>query len=124
MKKLLACILIVYSQVAQPACDKPVTYTFENTPAACTGYLFTPEKELEVRLKVGSYDTLEKLSNKKDELITVMSDRLDGQIRQNVLLSKELESRKNVEFWHSAGFFILGCVITGFIAGQVAGAGK
>ena len=51
MKKLLA-ILITLSMPLNSFsdCPKPVTSLEEGVKAPCTGYLFTPEKELEVRL--------------------------------------------------------------------------
>lgn len=52
MKTLLAIIIALSLPVNTFAaeCSQPVTLLQENTPAPCRGYLFTPEKELEVRL--------------------------------------------------------------------------
>lgn len=51
MKQVLSLLLATSLALpAQAECNKPVTLLNEGTPAPCRGFLFTPEKESEVRL--------------------------------------------------------------------------
>ncbi len=118
IKFILSILLIANTSMAQ------VTYLKKDVPAPYTGYLFTEDKELQVRIKISQYDTLEQLTKKQDELIVILNDRVENQLKQNGLLMDELRDRKNVELWQSLGFFVLGAVVTGFIAGQVSSNGK
>lgn len=59
MKKLLAILITLSMPLNSFAdCPKPVTSLEEGAKAPCTGYLFTPEKELEVRLMKKESDLL------------------------------------------------------------------
>lgn len=71
MKKLVAVILSIsllpISSFAE--CTKPVTSLESGATVPCRGFLFTPEKELEVRILTKQYDLLES-ENKSLNLIT------------------------------------------------------
>lgn len=112
-------LLLLSASIAWGECSKPVTYLTDTTPAPCTGYLFTPEKELEVRTKVLQYDTLDKLVKKQDELIDNLNQRVDLTTKQNSNLFNELQSRSNQEWYVNIAFFIGGALITAYIAANV-----
>lgn len=118
MIKLILSLLLVTS-LSWGECSKPVTYLTDTTPAPCTGYLFTPDKELEVRTKVLQYDTLDRLVKKQDELITNLSERVDLTMKQNANLFNELQSRSNHEWYINVAFFLGGALITAYIASNV-----
>lgn len=82
----------------------------------CTGYLFTPEKEYEVRTESYQFSKLKELTATQDELITVLNQRLDNQLKYSTDLSNELQSRKDKEFWRNSLFFLLGAVVTGAVS--------
>ena len=85
MKKLLCLVLAVcMSTTAFAECTKPVTLLEQGAQAPCNGFLFTKEKEKEVRLMAEDYKlVLEELEykNKKIEL-TLKDLRLSDDIIQ------------------------------------------
>lgn len=118
MKKIISLILSIqiYSGYTFAECSKPVTYLQEGTPAICSGYLFTPEKELDVRLKITNYEKLELIIKKQDELVDVLNKRIEVQLQQNKELNELIATRENETFLHKALFFGLGAVLTGLIS--------
>lgn len=118
MKKAISLILslFLYLEYSFAACDKPVNYLQEGTTTPCSGYLFTPEKELEVRIKIANYDKMELLVKKQDEMINILDSRIKIQIEQNIELSKLNEGNKNEDFYQKVLFFGLGALLTGMIA--------
>lgn len=117
MKNLGAAAIIFFSSLSgYSACDKAVTRLVEGSPALCTGYLFTPEKELEVRLKVSTYDQMEQLVKKQEELNNILTKRVDNLQDLNLKYS-DRESSRN--FYEKFIYFGLGALVTGFIAANV-----
>lgn len=116
LKYILSFSLFITSSMSYGICNNPVTYLQENDKAPCVGYLFTPEKELEVRTKITNYERLENVIQKQDLLIEVLNKRVDNQIQQNINLSNELQRKENETYWQKAGFFLLGAILTGAIA--------
>jgi len=97
MKKLLS--LLLASMLSLPAnadCSKPVTTLEAGTPAPCRGFLFTPEKEHEVRLMGEDYDLTKQeldLKNKKIDLL------IKSQADTDFIVKKE---REQSELWRKA----------------------
>lgn len=104
MNRIIISLLLI-TNLTWAECSKPVTYLTEGSTTSCSGYLFTPDKELEVRTKVLQYDTLDKLVNKQNELIDVLNQRVDLTVKQNVVLYNELQSRSNQEWYINIAFF-------------------
>lgn len=115
MKRIALAILFLSTQ-SFAVCTKPVTLLEEGAKTECTGYLFTPEKELEVRIKVANYDNMEKLVKKTEELNTITENRLNLYIDQNQKLMQTINTQQQTTFLQNAGFFVLGVLITGYIA--------
>lgn len=86
MKKLMALIIALSMPVNSFSadCAVPVKKLEEGSQAPCAGYLFSPEKELEVRVKVKEHNLL------KDEI-----NSLNGIVER--LQKKNLESDKVIE---------------------------
>lgn len=86
MKKVLALIIALSLPINSYAseCPAPVRLLEEGASAPCRGYLFSPEKELQVRMMVKDYSLV------KEELNTLnnMVDRLQ---------KKESESEKIIQ---------------------------
>lgn len=115
----LFCTILLITPLSWAECSKPVTYLKETQPATCSGYLFTEEKELEVRTKVLQYDTLDKLVKKQDELIDNLTQRVDLTSKQNIVLYNEIQSRSDREWYINIAFFLGGSLITAYIASNV-----
>lgn len=75
MKKLLS--LLLATCLALPAqateCSKPVTLLNEGTPAPCKGFLFSPEKESEIRLLNTDYNLMKQELELKDVKIKLLT---------------------------------------------------
>lgn len=112
---LLTFLLISSTSIA---CD-PVKYLEKGSPAPCTGYLFTPEKEKEVRLKVVELEYEKELNISKSKQIELYKQELqfsDERLKlwntEALSLNKELVKRQNNDFLKSALFFLLGAAVT------------
>ena len=73
MKRLISIILLLAAPFSYANCKLPVTYVKEGQPAECSGYLFTIEKEAEVRLIKDQLDNLQAemdIRNKQIEIYT------------------------------------------------------
>lgn len=72
------------------ACSKEVSLLNKGDTAPCTGYLFSPEKEQEVRIKVQQYKLLEEtvqLYQKKEQLYSKQEQYLNQIIDKERQLS-------------------------------------
>jgi len=110
--KYFAAALIFISSTANADCPA-VSYLQEGKPASCTGYLFTPEKELEVRTKVANYDVMTDIVKKQDELIGTMQVRINDITSNNIKLTEALSSQKARDEYQNYAYFILGAVLAG-----------
>jgi len=139
MKKLLAVLLSLSMPLSSFAdCIKPVTSLEQGAQAPCKGYLFTPEKELEVRLTVKEAELLKA----ETEALNLIVDRykkkdvefnkiIDLQIDKTELWKTKAEditlkyvaieeNRTKRDFW----MVVLGVALTvgaGYAVGQAAG---
>lgn len=116
LQYLLISVILLINCIGSAECLKPVTHLSVNELTPCEGYLFSPEKELEVRLKVGSYDQLSLINSKQRELIDTIQQRINIQIEQNLLLVNQLQEREKNDFWKQTGFFLSGVLITTIIS--------
>ncbi|PCI45898.1 MAG: hypothetical protein COB41_00480 [Proteobacteria bacterium] len=120
MTKILSFILCIFLSVpAFGKCDKPVSYLSKGSTVSCTGYLFSPEKELEVRLKVEKYNFLEEYSKTQQDINEILSKRLTDSQEYNQYLSKRLKEERGSKFWRTTLYFGLGVLVTGLIASNV-----
>jgi len=140
MKKFLT-LLLVFSLIlpiqSMADCPKPVTLLEEGTSAPCRGFLFTPQKELEVRLLNEDNKLLGKEIEFKDIKIDKLnkslfeSDKIYDLERQKTelwRLKAEDSTKKLIESEDGRGkrdllFVILGVALTvgaGFAIGQAA----
>ena len=118
MKKALSLFLslIVYSQYTFAACDKPVSYITKGSRAECSGYLFSPELEQEVRGMAQNYEKLKVIVLQQDELIQVLDKRVALQMSvnqnlrdQNDYLTKETVIQKAI--WFGVGVLTTGLIV-------------
>lgn len=110
MKTLIITIFFLFGQVSF-ACDKPVSYLLKGTTTRCDGYLFSPEKEKEVREYAIKFEDMKKLSIKQDGLVQTLTERVYNANVQNVNLRKILESEKSQNNLERIIYFTLGTVI-------------
>lgn len=105
--------------ISWAACQQPVKYLAEGTPAVCSGYLFSPEQEIEVRTKMDRYATMEKLIAQQDVLIGIQNQRVELYQTQVMKLEEFFQYRKDKEWYINIGFFLGGAVLTAVIATNV-----
>lgn len=94
MKKLLCFILVIaMSSQALAECANPVTALDQGAQAPCRGYLFSPQKEKEIRLLNEDYKLLKDEVAYKDTKIKLMGTNLS---LADEILQKE---REKTELW-------------------------
>lgn len=95
MKKLLALFIALSLPINSFAteCQSPVKLLEEGSPAQCRGYLFSPEKELEVRMKIKDYSLLKEENDNLNQIINRLEKK--NQESDKIL---DLELQK-VELW-------------------------
>jgi hypothetical protein len=112
MRKFLSLILtLVISNTSLAVCDKKVTLLNENQTSPCTGYLFTPQAEQELRTKLVDLDYYVALSTSLSKINDLQKKALDISVEQKDLLQKdlaatqqELQTRKNYDYlYYGAG---------------------
>lgn len=96
-----------------------VTLLNKDEPAPYKGYLFSPEDELETRIKVSKVNLLESLTIKQGEQIDILKDRIDIKEQQLDNLAKQLQSAEKMSDLNKLIYFVLGGVIVGAIVGYV-----
>lgn len=90
------------------ACDQDVTYLNSGDSAPCNGYLFSPEKEFEVRVKVEENKYLTKIVDNQKILIDNLKEQNDI-----------YETRKNLNDLEKFAYFIGGALITALVAKNI-----
>ncbi len=111
--KILLAILLLFN-IAYADCP-PVKRVEKGQVAECTGYIFSPEKELEVRIRYDQFPILEQKLKAQEDISGILEQRLKN--HQEYITS--LEASRDRQFWRETGYFILGAVLTGFIATNV-----
>lgn len=106
--------LIIF--ISSAVCDKPVAYLQKQEKAPCTGYLFSPEKEQELRLTNERQKLLLEIVDTQDLLIKKNNKRLTEYQDYTQRLERTLESRERLNFWINSAYFIFGAILTGTIA--------
>lgn len=104
---------------AMANCPVPVQYVHEFELAPCSGYLFSPEKELEVRLKVDQFNLLEEYSATQADVNEALNKRLQEAHKYNEHLEKRLHQEKRNNEIYNFLYFTLGVLVTGLVAGNV-----
>jgi len=98
MKRFLTLLLVVSLCLpvqAMADCPKPVTLLDEGAPAPCRGFLFTPQKELEVRI----LNEDNKLLNDEIKFKDLKIDKLGKSLTESDKII-DLEKQKT-ELWRS-----------------------
>lgn len=107
------------AEAATKKCEKDVEYVLEGRKVPCTGYLFSPAKEYDVRVKIEKYELTKELSERQNEINKVLEERLKNMREYNQGLSKELRDERSNNFWKNTLYFGLGVLVTGAIAVNV-----
>lgn len=112
---ILANYLIVNTAMA---CD-PVKQIDKGEPSPCNGYVFSVEKEKEVRLKILDLDYYKAVSDSKTREVELFKEENQLLMDKSKLWkveaenqAKALASERNSSFWKAAAFFALGAVVT------------
>ena len=125
MIKYLILYVILVTQSAM-ACD-PVQFIKKGAASACDGYVFSLDKELEVRLKMLELQTDQaiiqndqKLINLKDVQIGLLNTQVELWQNQSKALAEQLVAKENSRMW----YFFGGAVLTTALAFAVNKATK
>lgn len=117
MKKTLSLILALslFSQVslADTVCAQPVLAMHQGDSVPCSGFLFSPEMEKEVRQMKENYDKLVELNKDLTDLSAIKDDEINV-ISKNLDATKaqlNFDDKKNV--WENVLWFAAGVLATG-----------
>lgn len=103
---MLICLLLTYVRADE------VKFIKKDEPAPYEGYLFSPEKEKEVRYTTKRLETVENLNQLQEEKVFLYEKRLEIRDKQLDALSNRVVDEKNDSFLSKAGMFILGALVT------------
>ena len=96
-KIVLVCltILVAFPGQLYAGCEKPVSHLVKDQKAPCEGYLFSPEKELEVRIKNENYKLLLEQTKIYLQQITLF--------KSQVVITEEIaeKEKKKAELWRT-----------------------
>lgn len=114
MKKFLAILLVINNIAFANAASPVVVYLPKTTPAPFDGYLFTPEKEKDLRLINDTNNYLKQINSIQVDINKAQTDEID-------VLNKRIEiADKKIASDHSwildAAYFVGGALVTGLIA--------
>ena len=109
-------LLITWTASAQ------VKFTEKGQPAEFTGYLFTPEKELEVRQKLLDLDYQKVINDSKTRELDLhikqvieLNHQIDlYQTSTNKLIERTMSDNRNT-FWGGFAYFLVGAGVTTLI---------
>lgn len=93
---LITASSFMWSSFAYGQCAKPVTLLQPKEPAPCRGYLFTPEKEQELRLLNEDYKFLNEKLRLRDRQLDLLTREVD-----NLQSVADMEKQK-AELWRKA----------------------
>lgn len=121
--KLITYFLILVSTTC--FADPVVVSLDKGQVAPFDGYLFTPEKEKELRLLDSNVNYYKSLSDSLNTINKVQGDSLDKMQERITLRDTQIDNlTKRVNdsdtgFFTKAGYFIFGAVVTGLIAQSI-----
>lgn len=93
-------------------CPQNVQVIKQGQTANCDGFLFSPSAESD-SYKAKQLADLEKTEN------DILNERLQLYMKQSDALAKDVGQRDNSESLYRFGYFLLGAIITGYIAVNV-----
>ncbi len=108
----LLCSIVFCFNSYSDDCNSSVRPINKGEPAQCTGYLFSPSAE-SAAYKATRISELQKEENE------ILQKRLDLYIKQSEVLAKEIAKRDSTEDLKRLGMFVLGVVVTGYIASNL-----
>lgn len=133
--RLLIILSFFISSLSFAECLKPVQIVEKGNSATCTGFLFSPDKEREVRTKVTDYELLlqrqdlliqqkelyKELYEKSETQITLEREKTETWKQAATKATNELMSTQNSRMQRDYLFFGAG-ILTTLLAGYALGA--
>lgn len=110
LKTMLIALLIPAVSFGQ------VKYIEKDTPAPYTGFLFTPEKEQQIRLTLIEHDFLKLELEVYKDTNKLLQERANLWQKQSTELANELVKKERLTFWQNTLYFGLGAILTGVLA--------
>ena len=121
MKKVISLYLslFLYSQYSFSICLKPVTFLKEGQKVECDGYLFTPEKEYEVRNLVMQNDKLYKLTDAQQQHNNDLAQQLMTKAQLVNNLNQQVQTLEKESDFQKYLYFAVGLVLGGYTVNQI-----
>lgn len=115
MKSLLKIITIILIASNSWANCKPVTYLDIGNPAPCKGYLFTPEKEQEIYIKLEELKKLQEIDKLQEERYNHTKTSLDEYIKYSQELEKSHRKQAVTNDLTKILYFVGGVAVSYFM---------
>jgi hypothetical protein len=119
MKYYVLSLLILFFNFAGWSCPSNVTKLNKGEAAPCTGYLFNLETELEARIAIQSSQKKDQIVKIQEEMLGIQNERVKNFQDENEALQKRLKVREDERYLSGAAGFLIGAILTGFIATNV-----
>lgn len=108
--KLILILSIFASSITNAgSCKDPVSFLELGNPAPCTGYLFSPEKEKELRFQALELPFYKNLTTLYKQETDILKQRIEIKDKQIELYEKRLDNKERSQIL----WFVLGVVVTG-----------
>lgn len=121
-------VILFFTANLHATCPLEVQVIEKDQKANCTGFLFSPEAENNVSMKLNElkyHKTLNSLLEQKTELqqreLDLLYKKQKNYMEQNEILSRQINNRETISFWKKTLYFSLGIIVTGL---AVNGASK
>lgn len=111
LSNLIFVLIFMFSQISFASCKQPVTYLGLGERAVCAGYLFSPEKEAEVRNLVQRYEILVEIVEKQERLIENLNNRVDLNQKISQNLQDQLDNKNSQSTLEKIIYFTLGIAL-------------
>lgn len=111
LSNLVFLFIFMFSQISFASCKQPVTYLGLGERAVCSGYLFSPEKEAEVRNLVQRYEILVEIVEKQELVIENLNNRVDLNQKISQNLQDQLDNKNSQSTLEKIIYFTLGIAL-------------
>lgn len=119
MKNLAFATVLLFNSLAFAEC-KPVTYLKEGTPTPCTGYLFTPAEEKEVRNLKDRYEIQQEINLQQKQLIFNLSENVEVTTKLAQNYERKADQAEARNFFDKVAYFGIG-ILLGYGVARVVG---
>lgn len=121
MYRMMILLIILTSLISNLCYANDVIYLEKDKPAPYDGFLFTPDKTKDTRIKLLERSTFEGLNDSLSKTNTLLEANVKSKDQQLTLvmdrnnqLAETIRSQQSMNNWEKAAYFVAGVLITYF----------